>query len=217
MGLALTSAGAALAVSDAELPDADALPLSLLWTQGVCRAQHLSMGTESYFRCASAEMGRIAWNVTSASTTRYSNSSEETTTADAMLALGGKYLLPDQQKMLRQTFDHLMADNPGDKLDNFMSTWWKGQAEQAAGTVFAVAPASVSSEGLLTTTLSYLSFQASFDSWQSFFASRVTSETQLFAQHVQLSLNAGLWRLIQGDITQKLGAAAIASIQQLDL
>ena len=59
MSMSLVSAGPSLIVCPTEMANDQALPLSLLWTQGVCSSQGLSIGTDDYFETAVSEMGRI--------------------------------------------------------------------------------------------------------------------------------------------------------------
>ena len=217
MSMSLVSAGPSLIVCPTEMANDQALPLSLLWTQGVCSSQGLSIGTDDYFEMAVSEMGRIAWNVTEADKTTYSNSSEKTTNAKAVTDIAGQYLLPDQIASLDKAFDSLSQANPGSKVGNFVTTWWDSLSNQAQGTVFSAAPVGKTAQGPIGTTLSYFGFNASFSSWQSFFTSNTTARTDLVSQHVQLTLNTDLWSRIEGAIAQKLGKAAIASIQRLDL
>lgn len=217
MTLTLFSSGTALVACPTELADDTALPLSLLWTQAVCRTSGLSIGSEAYFARATREMNAIAWNVTEADKSHYTNTSQGTTNSDAVLDVAGTYLMADQLESLRKTFDALTADNPGSKLKNFVETWWNSQGDAATGTVFAAAPMGKTSHGPIGTTLSYFSFDASFDSWQSFFISHVSAQTNLVSQHVQLTLNTDLWDQIADRIAKKLGKAAVASIQRIDI
>lgn len=217
MALTLFSVGPSLVACPTKDAKTNALPLSLLWTQAVCRSNALKIGTEEYFKRTTREMNSIAWNITEADDTHYSNTSAGTTSSKAVLDIAGKYLLADQLKSLQATFDALSSNNPGSKLSNFVETWWKNRGDAAQGTVFAAAPVGASSFGPTATTLSYFCFNARFDSWQSFFVSNVSAQTSLTSQHVQLTLNTDLWSQIQDTMAKKLGKAAIDSIQRIDI
>lgn len=217
MAMSLISAGSALIISPENSATDQALPLAMLWSQAVSRSLGLKIGSEAYFKRVVRELNSVAWNVTEADTTNYSNSSEKTTSAQAVVDIAGQYLLDGQTASLRAAFEALSDANPGSKLGNFATTWWDSLHDQAEGTVFSAAPVGKTPQGPIGTTLSYFSFSAGFSGWQSFFASDVTARTDLSSQHVQLTLNTDLWSRIEDSISNKLGQAAVASIQRLEI
>jgi hypothetical protein len=213
----LTSAGASLIMGPPDVTPSNAVPLALLWSEAVCRAQKLTMGTEAYFNRVVREMGAIAWNVTDAGEMTYTQASGNATPADAVVELGGQYLPTDQQRSLKTVFDAIGTAAQIPALDSLMTTFWSDKTLTAKGTCCATAPVSMNANGQLTTTLAYLDFDGSSDRWQSFFLTRMSAETRLHSRHVQLTLNADLWQRIDKPIADKLGKAAVDAIQHIDI
>lgn len=219
MTVRLTTAGSALMVSSDALPAnvAQALPLSLLWCEGVARGRSLTLGSDAFFEAVSAEMGNIGWIVTAASITRYSASGSKPDPGEAILTIAGPLVPPSQMAALSTLFEAMARPALNGSLDSVLTTWWAGRRSSAEGAVFAAVPAGIDNNLQLTATLVQLDFEVSADSWQSFFLSRLETGTQVVVRDVGLTLQPVSWALNEDLITRKLGQAAIASIQSVDL
>lgn len=195
----------------------NALPLSLLWGQAVVRSQGAAIGTDPYFQKLSAEMGRVAWNVTDAGELHYSATGDEADPGQVILALTNG-LIPDEQWAdMAQLFAVIAQQQAGSQLDGALTTWWNRRYAAAQGTVFAAVPAGINNNLQLEATLLQLDFAVSADSWRSFFMSRLRSGAKLTARYARITLNADLWGRAEQPVSQKLGQAATGSIQSLDL
>jgi hypothetical protein len=214
----LVSAGSALVVSsDALTPDVvQALPLSLLWCEAVARSQGRPIGTSAFFDAVSAEMGRIAWIATDAGVTRYTASGEQPDPGLAVLAMAEGLVPAGQLADLSLLFAGIAGARAGDPLDTMLTAWW-ARRQSAQGTVFAAVPAGINNNLQLEATLIQLDFAVSAAGWRSFFLSRLQSGTRAVARHVALTLNDRLWTQIEDEVSRKLGQAAIASIQSIQL
>jgi len=215
----LVTAGSALAVYSDALPTSivNALPLSLLWGQAVTRTGRFAIGTEAYFQNLSAELGRIAWNVTDAGVLQYSATANGDDPGQAILALTSDLVSAEQRADMAQLFAMMAQPQTGSLLDAALTTWWSRRDVAAQGTVFAAVTAGINNNLQLEATLLQLEFAVSAGSWRSFFVSRLCSGAQLIARHARITLNADLWGRFEDPLTRKLGQAATASIQAIDL
>ncbi|WP_284620750.1 hypothetical protein [Aquabacterium humicola] len=199
-------------VSDAQL---QALSLGLCWGQAVARNAQRDPGSQAYFDALCAELGRTAWTVQAGQTFASHQSGSNLRVSAIVPALIQALVDADSARLVRQLFADVAAASAASPLAGFAGTWWASQKSTLLSQAFAVGPARIGPDGALATTLVCYGFGVQASSWQSFFVAAQSNSLDIEVRSVELSLNEALWSSISGAITQRLGTAAIAAIQQL--
>jgi len=219
MTVTVTTIGPLMAAAPVSVPKElqEAFSLSLLWSETIAAQTDADIRTQAYFNALTAELGRVAWMVTNASTDIWSSSGAQTDAAGAVKSIAGQYMPKGQISPLLAVLDRMTKMNDSDPFSNFLTTWWDSLDQRLSGQVFAASPVIQDANGLLTSIVTFMEFGSRQGSWQSFFLGQVSKSARITVHHAEIRLNAKLWTTLRDPIAQKLGDRARKEIQSIDI
>jgi hypothetical protein len=207
----------ATATNDVTADNRQAYSTSLLFAELHAMATVLNIADEAFYTCLRDEMGQIGWTVTDASTTNYHHSGGDGTPASVLQDIAKNTMPASAIAPVTDLMGELQKGSAEGALGNFMTTWWKRVATSGTSTVFSTSPLGLDANRQPAATLAFLDFGLTAESWQSFFVSRVTSDTRITLRSAKIELNTALWKSIGHTVTERLGQTAIDSIASLQL
>jgi hypothetical protein len=219
MNTQLATVGPMLALSNAAV-SADqfsALSLSLCWAQAVARKTNQDVTSAAYSAVMFNELARVGWTVAQSSSTHVHRSGSSANVAQMVPDILASFADPGTVDQVRRLFSGFSATSAGPGLDSFMSTWWASQSTVLLSRAFVLCPAVLDPFGQLSVSLVNYEFGVDASSWLSFFVTSQYQELDVDVTGVSMTLNFAIWSQISDAITQRLGAASIASIGQLSL